>query len=407
MDINDFIPQAGSYRQLMENISVLVYIYRNSRVIYVNPAVEKALGFTFEEMTQKNFWDICHPADQQLVRERGLERLQGKDVPSNYEFRVIKKSGEVIWVDVFFATTHVAGEIIGIVGAYDITEKKLLKEQLQATRDKLEERVKERTEELSQKNNELLLLNRNLNNIVMNMSDGIAVVDRQGEVKLLNNVFKEHWGKLLGDIKDKLKREMQTRKNCFVNDLFENRRPFRDEELICGSPTVHLLASGTPIVNDAGEVINGLLILRPIKDVHRLVNRFSGASAVFNFDDIVTVNEAMRELIANAQMAASSMSNVLIEGESGTGKELFAQAIHNYSSRIKGPFIALNCAAIPRELIGSELFGYTEGAFTGARKGGSPGKFELASGGTLFLDEIGDMPWEQQGALLRVIQEKG
>jgi len=167
MDINDFIPQAGSYRQLMENISVLVYIYRNSRVIYVNPAVEKALGFTFEEMTQKNFWDICHPADQQLVRERGLERLQGKDVPSNYEFRVIKKSGEVIWVDVFFATTHVAGEIIGIVGAYDITEKKLLKEQLQATRDKLEERVKERTEELSQKNNELLLLNRNLNNIVM------------------------------------------------------------------------------------------------------------------------------------------------------------------------------------------------------------------------------------------------
>jgi DNA-binding NtrC family response regulator len=114
----------------------------------------------------------------------------------------------------------------------------------------------------------------------------------------------------------------------------------------------------------------------------------------------------MLDLIENAKMAAASTSNVLIEGESGTGKELFAQSIHNYSRRSKGPFIALNCGAIPRELIGSELFGYAEGAFTGARKGGNPGKFELASGGTIFLDEIGDMPFEQQAALLRVIQDK-
>ncbi|HCF51295.1 MAG TPA: sigma-54-dependent Fis family transcriptional regulator, partial [Syntrophomonas sp.] len=91
---------------------------------------------------------------------------------------------------------------------------------------------------------------------------------------------------------------------------------------------------------------------------------------------------------------------------SGTGKEVFAQAIHNQGSRRSGPFIAVNCGAIPRELVGSELFGYAEGAFTGARKGGSPGKFELASGGTLFLDEIGDMPLEQQVTLLRVLQEK-
>jgi transcriptional regulator with PAS, ATPase and Fis domain len=89
-----------------------------------------------------------------------------------------------------------------------------------------------------------------------------------------------------------------------------------------------------------------------------------------------------------------------------TGKELFAQAIHNYGPRSRGPFIAVNCGAIPRELIASELFGYAEGAFTGAKKSGNPGKFELASGGTLFLDEIGDMSLDQQVALLRVIQEK-
>ena len=100
------------------------------------------------------------------------------------------------------------------------------------------------------------------------------------------------------------------------------------------------------------------------------------------------------------------MSNVLITGECGTGKELFAQALHNESPRRKEPFLAINCTAMPRELIESELFGYEEGAFTGARKGGKPGKFELASGGTIFLDEIGDMPFNQQGVLLRVLQEK-
>ncbi|NLP24800.1 MAG: sigma 54-interacting transcriptional regulator, partial [Syntrophomonadaceae bacterium] len=107
-----------------------------------------------------------------------------------------------------------------------------------------------------------------------------------------------------------------------------------------------------------------------------------------------------------AKAASQNKSTILIQGESGTGKEMFAQSIHNQSPFSDGPFIAVNCGAIPRELVGSELFGYVEGAFTGARRGGSPGKFELAQGGTLFLDEIGDMPLEQQAALLRVLQEK-
>lgn len=107
-----------------------------------------------------------------------------------------------------------------------------------------------------------------------------------------------------------------------------------------------------------------------------------------------------------AKLAASSVSTVLLNGESGTGKELFAQAIHNASSRRRGPFIAINCGALPRDLIESELFGYDEGAFTGARKGGQLGKFEFANGGTIFLDEIGDMPLETQVKLLRVLQER-
>ncbi|HOO39759.1 MAG TPA: sigma 54-interacting transcriptional regulator, partial [Deltaproteobacteria bacterium] len=99
-------------------------------------------------------------------------------------------------------------------------------------------------------------------------------------------------------------------------------------------------------------------------------------------------------------------SNVLLLGESGTGKDVFAQAIHNNSERRNGPYVVINCAAIPRELIASELFGYDEGAFTGSKRGGNPGKFEIADGGTIFLDEIGEMPLELQTSLLRVIENK-
>lgn len=128
--------------------------------------------------------------------------------------------------------------------------------------------------------------------------------------------------------------------------------------------------------------------------------------AAHQFTDIYTSNPKMKVLIAYAKAVAAGDATILIEGESGTGKELFAQAIHNASKRANGPFVAVNCGVIPAELIGSEFFGYVEGAFTGASKGGKPGKFETASGGTLFLDEIGEMPLAQQVALLRVLETR-
>ena len=128
--------------------------------------------------------------------------------------------------------------------------------------------------------------------------------------------------------------------------------------------------------------------------------------AMHRFSDIYTANDKMKSVIAYAKAVAAGGATILIEGESGTGKEMFAQAVHNASKRANGPFVAINCGVIPAELIGSEFFGYVEGAFTGASKGGRPGKFEMASGGTLFLDEIGEMPLAQQVALLRVLETK-
>ena len=130
-------------------------------------------------------------------------------------------------------------------------------------------------------------------------------------------------------------------------------------------------------------------------------------SARYSFKDIVGDSRAIQEVKLLAQQAAlHSTTTVLIAGESGTGKELFAHAIHNWSCRSSLPFVRVNCAAIPENLLESELFGYAEGAFTGARKGGNPGKFELANGGTVFLDEIAEMSPSMQSKLLVVLQEK-
>lgn len=126
----------------------------------------------------------------------------------------------------------------------------------------------------------------------------------------------------------------------------------------------------------------------------------------WSFGDILTSDPEMLGLIDQARRVADSSATVLLLGESGTGKELFAQALHQASRRRKGPFVAVNCAAIPRDLLESALFGYEEGAFSGARRKGKPGKFELATGGTLFLDEAGELPQDSQAKLLRVLEER-
>lgn len=153
------------------------------------------------------------------------------------------------------------------------------------------------------------------------------------------------------------------------------------------------------------QVAGAVLRLSHVDRINALVARRTGNSATFCFADIIGNDETTRKTKLMCQRFSTSPENILLIGESGTGKELFAQSIHNFS-RPNGPFIAINCAAMPRNLIESELFGYEGGSFTGSERGGRPGKIELASGGTLFLDEIGDMPFEIQAVLLRVLEDK-
>lgn len=396
------------FREVVEHLPVIVYVYQYPRTIYANPCCERLYGYSLEEMQQMNFWDFIHPDQREEVKANGTARLLGKPAPSTYELKALRKNGEVLWIDASFIVTKMGRgrKRVAIIGGVDITEKKRLKEELQAAKDELESRVQQRTKDLNRKNQELLILNQKLNNVVRNVSEGVVIVDPSQNIEVLNVL--EPSVKSSSELKRILRDYIAGTKDHLIKWVFSKKQSFQEEEMLLATPDgpLSVLSSGTPILNEKGSVEMAVVVLRPIKEVHRLVNRFSGSRAKFRFGDILTKNTSMLDLISKAKLAASSMSSILIEGESGTGKELFAQAIHNESDRRKGPFLAVNCGAIPRELIGSELFGYEEGAFTGAKKRGNPGKFELASGGTLFLDEIADIPLDQQVTLLRAIQEK-
>lgn len=180
-----------------------------------------------------------------------------------------------------------------------------------------------------------------------------------------------------------------------------------DTEMIfkLGQAYIKCIGTSRHITNN-GAFEGIVIVLREYWRAAKLADKLLMKDVKWTFERMVGRNPRFLFSVKVARTAAATESSVLITGESGTGKDLIAQSIHNASRRANGPYVALNCAAIPKDLIVSELFGYSEGAFTGAKKGGNKGKFELASGGTIFLDEIGEMPLEQQTVLLRVLEDK-
>lgn len=253
-----------------------------------------------------------------------------------------------------------------------------------------------------QKNRQLLSVNKYMTNILKTVSEAIIVYDAKKRIKLINSAAAEILG---ADVKegDRIDSVVKVNKEQNIFSKFE----YHDVEctLLAKDGKKACLVSGVPIIEN--QFVTGTVaVIRPIETVHNLVKKYGNTQARIQLEDIVGECAKIKRIIEVARQAATTDGNVLLQGESGTGKEVFAQSIHNLSRRRDGPFVAVNCGAIPRDLVGSELFGYTEGAFTGAARGGRPGKFELASRGTIFFDEIADMPREQQVNLLRVLQER-
>ncbi len=231
------------------------------------------------------------------------------------------------------------------------------------------------------------------------LGEAVVVLDVKGRVRMMNSYAKRLFH-VTGDV---ISRDFSEIAAETGGESFPHSDSSKDNE--CAMR----LADGTILqclCSSSSTPEGGLcLTLRESRRVHRLTNRITRAKAVYTFDDIQGKSVRMQRALRLARKASENSMTTLILGESGVGKELFAQAIHNGSDRRDQPFIVINCGAIPRDLIQSELFGYESGAFTGAARQGAPGKFELADGGTLFLDEIGDMPLTAQVNLLRVLQE--
>ncbi|MCG8410516.1 MAG: sigma 54-interacting transcriptional regulator [Bacteroidales bacterium] len=239
-----------------------------------------------------------------------------------------------------------------------------------------------------------------------NLAYGVFAIDLNDEIKWVNDsacrIINIRRKSLLDkEIKEFLP-DWYKIKRIVLNDL-----SFLDQESTFQIPEIRerFLFNAYLIKNEQQEILGYLVTFRPMSRMLNLIKKYSGLHAHYTFDEIISKSPQTVKLIEYAKRVANSPSTVLITGESGTGKEVFAQAIHNASERHNSAFVAVNCGAISPTLIESEMFGYEEGAFTGARKGGCPGKFELANGGTIFLDEIGEMPVDMQIKLLRVLQE--
>jgi sigma-54 dependent transcriptional regulator, acetoin dehydrogenase operon transcriptional activator AcoR len=260
--------------------------------------------------------------------------------------------------------------------------------------------------EISNYTDELSMAKLYIETVVDSIPAGIMTTDIEGNIITVNKYVAEMFGY-----------DAEPMKQMTIRNLFEgwdkvksslcSNIVFMDEDVYVNAKTNKLQfnLSAYPITDHEKIIRNIIFVFKEVKKVRKLANKIMGRRAIYTFDKIIGKDENFVRVMEFAKKIADSRSNILIMGESGTGKELFAQSIHNYSIRNDEAFIALNCGAIPRELIESELFGYEEGAFTGAKRSGQPGKFEIADSGSIFLDEIGEMPMDMQTRLLRVIEE--
>lgn len=354
-------------------------------VTLFNPAAQAITGMKTENVIGWPINDVIPNTGIMRVLETGAPEMNQKIKVGNSQ--IMTKRSPIVK----------NGKIVGAVAIFqDMTELQQVASELEEVKD----------------------LKSTLDSIVNSIFDCIVVVDKHGYITILN----EAYGELL-------KTDPKKAVGRHVTDVIENTRMHivakTGKPEICDMQKIgdhNTVVTRIPIIKD-GEVTGavGKVVFRDVKDLRILARKVTSLQSELEYykeelhkvqggkytiESIIGSGEKIQWLKMIALRAAKGNSTVLITGESGTGKELFAQAVHYASSRRHGPFIKINCASIPENLLEAELFGYEEGAFTGARKGGKPGKFELANTGTIFLDEIGDMSMPMQAKLLRVLQER-
>ena len=376
MESKDFINIQAFFNCLSEGI---VAYYSDNRIISNNAFLRL---FNVKKDNEKTIIDI--------LKKHGLEQMFNSDADEEKELFIGDKEIKVKKINLRIADKHICSIMI----FKNLTMN----------------------DDPNWKINELKYSLDAMKDIVDNAYQGMVLVDKDARI------LKWCYEKLLG-----IKEEDALGKH--VDEVIENTRLHvvvkTGQKELCDIQRIQgrdMLANRIPIKQD-GEVIGaiGTVLFRNIDEIRSMakrlemlektVNKYKNEiskmySARYTFNSIITQNKKMMELKEIAAKAAGTDSTVLIQGDSGTGKEFFAHAIHNASSRKYAPFVQINCAAIPHELLESELFGYEGGAFTGAKKEGKIGKLALANGGTILLDEVASMPYSMQAKLLRVLEER-
>lgn len=369
--------------------NLIVSVDEQGRIEVFNKSAEKFLGYKAEEVRGRHIMDLFPTSGLMDIVETGkVEPLQKIKLNDRY---FISNRSPIVQ----------EGKIIGAVAVMqDISELENISKEL--------EYVKE--------------LNEELHAIIESSFDGLFIADGKGTTLRVNKAFERITGlprnSMLGrDVMD-IQEEGLVSESVSALVLKNQETVTIIQQTETGKIA---LVTGSPVFGKDGSIFRIVCNVRDITELNKLKQELGQARGLREHYEselqtlrlqyagtgkMVVNSSKMRELMAMVIRLARVDSTVLITGESGTGKELVAETIHNYSDRKQEPFIKVNCGAIPENLLESELFGYEPGAFTGARQGGKPGYFELAQGGTLFLDEIGDLPFNLQVKLLRVLQAR-
>ena len=374
------------FRKVMESVhNGVIVIDIEGTIMFLNPAAERIFNCQAENFLGQHVYSLVPHSALFSVAKSGVPVLSAKEKLGDKI--LIANRTPIVW----------QRKIIGAVSVFqDITDLENVFEELHTTQK----------------------LKAILEAVVDNPHEGLVAVNEHCHVVMMNQFYLDVVGRSLEEVIGKHILEITPGSQLPETvrtgiPQFAELWKVRDREFIMMRVPIK---NNGKIIGAIGKTLFKDMVIAKVfaKKLIQLENDLEYYKEEFrkihisdcSFDDIIGVSASITKAKELAAQAANSPSTVLITGESGTGKGIFANAIHSSGPRRKGPFIKINCAAIPEQLLESELFGYNEGAFTGARKGGKPGKFELANKGIIFLDEASDMSLSMQAKLLRVIQDR-
>jgi len=358
----------------------LISVDENGRIELFNDAAENMFALDRKEVLNKKVEEVIPNTRLHHVLANGEAELN--QIQHTHETTIITNRVPV---------KDKEENIIGAVAVFrDITEVKNLAEEITNLRE----------------------IRSMLEAIINSTQDAISVVDEDGVGILINPAYTKLTGLTEEDIIGKPANVDIAEGRSMHYKVLETEKPVKGVRMKVGPNKKDVIVDAAPIIVD-GELKGSVAVAHDVSEIKKLTEELDQAkqiirqiNAKYSFQDIVGESDTMQAVINQAEKASKTPITVLLRGESGTGKELFAHAIHNNSERSQQKFVRVNCSALADNILESELFGYTEGAFTGAKKGGKKGLFEEADQGTIFLDEIGKISMNLQSKLLRVIQEK-